>query len=1014
MDKRKLILFTGCLLLILIVFRLMWLSHYDTSNAPIVQDGVLDLRGTDFTDEVLRLEGEWQFYPWQLLEPDNSSFFNEEYEWLRLPGNWQNLLAASSALENSSYLYGTYRMKILLNGNETSEPFALYMKDIRSASKVFINGIEVMEQGSLATEESGFVPKVKPYILHMDSNLKEIDLVIQVVDRAGTRLSGIKEPIQFGKLSVVERSRMVSVIYQILTASVLLLHFIFAVIIYIGFSKRSELLYLAVVFGSAAFSILLDDDRVLLTLFPAMSAQFWPLLFYISYVTSVVFLMLFFRRLLIGSLTSDKWLSTGFNVFLSLYILYIVLLLTGFRSISSPLFSIIMLVVPVLIAISLFLVVRKGTTGAIYLLFAMICIANNIGWATLKSNNILILPYYPFDMILAVIFFAVFWFKQFFQLTEESRAYAERLQRMNDRKDEFLANTSHELRNPLHGIMNIAETVYETEDKLSEENKRSMETLITVSKRMSVILNDLTDAQKLKEGGVQLQLADVDVSAVAASVVDTLRFMTKGKEISFHVEISDKFPYVLADENRLFQILFNLMHNAVKYTESGMITVTSAQKGKFAVIDVMDAGIGMEEEALKTIFQPYEQIDSSMTAMGGGLGLGLAICDQLVHLHGGELTASSVVGEGSVFTFTLPIGKERTEPIQDHPVSFEFKGFPVELQDKGDRGDQPRILVVDDDPINVSIIERILRASDFNVTTCLSGSEALDSLNKGKWDLVITDVMMPRMSGYELTEKIRERFTIAELPILLLTARGQMEDLQAGFHYGANDYITKPADKLELITRVTALTDLGKSLNDRIAMEAAWLQAQIQPHFLFNTLNSIAALSDEDPKKMMQLIEQFGNYLNLSFTTQNLNELVPLDQELQLVKAYLYIELERFGDRLHIDWDIQVAEKVMVPPLAIQTLVENAINHGVLKKPEGGMVCISVIADEGDAVISIIDDGVGMDAGQVERLLLQASEPQRGIGLLNTDKRLKQLFGTGLTVFSEPGEGTAVSFTVPL
>ena len=1014
MNRKKLIVLTGCLLLVLISFRLIWLSQHTGDHLPTVQNGVLDLRDTDFTDKALRLDGEWQFYPWELVETGNPTNNESVSQVITLPGNWKETLIAATADNQPTYLYGTYRVKILLDENEWTEPFALYVKDIRSASKVFINGQEVMGQGSFSDQQKDFVPKVKPYKLQIDSNLQEIDLVIQVADRAGNRRSGINEPIQFGKLSAIEHSRTVSMLNQILSASVLVLHFIFAVIIYIGFSRRMELLYLAVVFGSAAFSILLDDDRVLLMLFPGIPDSLWLLLVSLSYVTSVIFLMLFFKRLLAKSLTSSKWLSVSFKLFLLLYILFIVLLVVGVKSVWSPLFSIIMLVVPMLIAISLFYIVRKGTTGAIYLLFAMICIANNIAWASLKSNQLLILPYYPFDLILAVIFFAVFWFKQFFQVTEESQALADRLQRTNDRKDEFLANTSHELRNPLHGIMNISQTIYETEDQLSEENRKNMETLLTVSKRMSIILNDLMDVQKLKEGGIQLHLTDVDISAVASSVIDTVRFMTKGKDISFHIAISHKFPYVFGDENRLFQILFNLIHNAVKYTERGDIVVTAKMEGKFAVIEVKDAGIGIDQVALTTIFQPYEQVDASMTAMGSGLGLGLAICNELVQLHGGRLTVDSVVNEGSIFTFTIPLGKARTEPIVAYPAIESFNVPLTEQTEAIHLEKQPKILIVDDDPVNLSIIEQIMTANKCNVQTCLSGDEALKLLNKGKWDLVISDVMMPRMSGYELTEKIRERFTIAELPILLLTARSQLEDVQTGFHYGANDYITKPVDRVELIIRVKALTNLRKALTERIAMEAAWLQAQIQPHFLFNTLNTIAALSDEDPKKMMKLIEQFGNYLNISFTTQNLQELVPLNQELELVKSYVYIELERFCDRLTVQWDVQVSSKVMVPPLAIQTLVENAINHGVLKKAEGGTVTISVTAYNEMAEISITDDGVGIAAEQVENLLTKSDDHRSGIGLVNTDKRLRQLFGNGLHISSELNKGTTISFTVPL
>ncbi|MBB4823283.1 sensor histidine kinase YesM [Sporosarcina luteola] len=1008
MKKWRIVVLTSFFLLLLTTFRFMWLAQYDPREMPQAQNGVLDLRGVDLGNQSIPLNREWAFYPWSLTEPNE---LEDQTTALKIPGKWRQQLESLSDVENPSFLYGTYRLRIILDESNRTEPYSLYVRDVRSASVAYVNGEKVAEQGQVAVTPDQFKAEIKPYTIDIDSGVDEIDIVIQVADKGHSKISGMKEPLLFGHTSAVNRSKTVSIVAQILSTSILLLHFLFALIVYFGFSRRNELLYLAVVFGSAALSILLDDDRILLVLFPEVSGHIWMNVFSITYATTVVFLMLFFKRLLFDVLENKRILSGIYLFVIALYVCYIVLVVFDLRSLTGPLFSILMNFVPILIVFSLFRIVWRGMPGVIYLLFAVICIANNIAWASLKSNSLLILPYYPFDIIIAVLCFAVFWFKQFFHVTEESQALAERLQRINAQKDEFLANTSHELRNPLHGIMSISQTIYETEDQLSDENKKNLETLITVSRRMSNILNDLLDAHRLKEGHISLQQTDVDLSAVVTGTVDMLQFMTKGKEIQFKVAIADTFPYVQADENRLFQILFNLIHNAVKFTEHGEIVITARMEGKMAVISVKDTGIGMNEQTMKSIFHRYEQADSSLTAMGGGLGLGLSICDELVRLHGGELTVQSRLNQGSTFTFTIPLGKRRSSPvanstfIQQVPVVLETAASATSLN-------RPRILVVDDDPLNLSILERILRANDFDVVSCTSGQDALKQLNKGKWDLVLSDVMMPKMSGYELTEKIRERFSLAELPILLLTARSQLEDIQAGFHFGANDYITKPVEKVELVARVKGLIDLRKSLSERIALEAAWLQAQIQPHFLFNTLNTIAALSDENPRKMMKLIDEFGNYLNASFTTQNLSELVPLEKELELVRSYVYIEQQRFGDRLKVEWDVRVHSNVSVPPLAIQTIVENAINHGVLRKPEGGTVRISILEQGVFVNFSIVDDGIGMNSENVQQLLRKADEHHRGIGLLNTDKRLKQLFGSGLAIESEEFVGTTVSFAV--
>jgi sensor histidine kinase YesM len=327
--------------------------------------------------------------------------------------------------------------------------------------------------------------------------------------------------------------------------------------------------------------------------------------------------------------------------------------------------------------------------------------------------------------------------------------------------------------------------------------------------------------------------------------------------------------------------------------------------------------------------------------------------------------------------------------------------------------DKLSVLAVDDDSVNLSVLVNILSPETYDVVTVTSGEEALAVLDRRDWDLVIADVMMPRMSGYELSRAIRERFSVSELPILLLTARSRPEDIEAGFRSGANDYVTKPVDALELRSRVRALTELKQSVRERLRMEGAWLQAQIQPHFLFNTLTAVAALSEIDTSRMRALLEAFSNYLRSSFDFQNAEQLVTLKHELGLVRSYLYIEKERFEDRLEVTWEVNEASFLRIPPLTIQPLVENAVRHGIMKRSRGGGIRIRVVEYEEYAEISIKDNGVGIEADKLQRILdPRSATTEKGIGLLNTDRRLKQIYGKGLHIRSIPNDGTTVTFRV--
>ncbi len=381
--------------------------------------------------------------------------------------------------------------------------------------------------------------------------------------------------------------------------------------------------------------------------------------------------------------------------------------------------------------------------------------------------------------------------------------------------------------------------------------------------------------------------------------------------------------------------------------------------------------------------------------------------------------------EGSVGTFPLPLHEENSSVKQVPTVSVdEVTAAKAAADDMTDmqsvqlvqsKGSKPRILAVDDDFINLSSLTDLLASYHYEITRAASALEALDILERQSFDLVITDATMPQVSGYELTQAIRQRFSMSELPILLITTRRRSEDILAGFQSGANDYVTRPIDAMELQSRVFALTQLKRSTEDLLRLEAAWLQAQIQPHFIVNTVNSIAALGTMDISKMQRLLLEFSNYLRTSFDHHNSEQLVAISRELSLVRSYLYIEKERFGERLKVIWDINEQLHFLLPPLSIQTLVENAVNHGVLQRIQGGEVTIIITESRDSIEICITDNGVGMSEDKVKQLLDMDMRHHNGIGLQNTNRRLKQMYGQhrGLRIESTLGQGTKVSFNVP-
>ncbi|MEK1831178.1 HAMP domain-containing sensor histidine kinase [Priestia megaterium] len=292
--------------------------------------------------------------------------------------------------------------------------------------------------------------------------------------------------------------------------------------------------------------------------------------------------------------------------------------------------------------------------------------------------------FYPFDLIMACLLFSTYCVIRFFRTGDENVLLVDQLQKEHVTKDQFLANTSHELRNPLHVMVNIAQSILRKEEEnLTIESKNHLNLLTTVGRRMSYLLNDLIDITKIKQQGISLNREPINLHNTIETVVEMQMIMANEKPLSIKFEIPDKFHPVFADENRLIQILFNLLHNAVKFTDEGEIKISVKKRGNYAVVSIKDNGIGIDREDQSRIFLPYEQGRMSHYNESGGIGLGLSICKQLVEMHGGDLSVQSTFGEGATFSFTLPLSMQRAQgAVKSSPIINEIIKFKVGIEEQ--------------------------------------------------------------------------------------------------------------------------------------------------------------------------------------------------------------------------------------------------------------------------------------------------------------------------------------------
>lgn len=1010
--------------LLLTSFRLLWINKFNYTDQPEVKNGEIDLRDWNFSDgRSVTLAGEWTFYPYTLLEKGqlNNHEINEQF--IKVPSDWSYTLNED---HKNPYGYGSYHIRIHVKP-EKNKTFSVRIPSVRSASALYANGFLVGESGQVGKSEGDSKALNIPYsstsIRADESGV--IDVVLQVTNFEDPRTSGLVRAIKFGYEEDVAAETQLSTILQVITAVIFFVHALFGCIVYIVGIRDKRLLYFSLAVTILAFINLSGGDEKVFN-------QYVHLDYTISFKLSMFTMVLLSWALIQCVAPQIRTITTKFlpiyNTYFIIAIITIILLpMDSLAAASNYTFSSVyfaMIVVIIALIRS-----RKSLNGGMWISLSVVAITSHYGWWAYTMWTGLKVTYYPFDLIISIVCLAGVGFSHYYKMNEDVKKLAIKLQETDKVKDQFLANTSHELKNPLHSILNMSQAVLERDQTtLQTESIKNLETVLSVSRRMSFMLNELLEMASLKDGNPRLQLQSISIQAITSGVVDMLSFMIDGKSIRIVNEIDAEFPLVEGDENRVTQIIFNLIHNAIKYTPEGIIRVQATIENQMAHISIKDTGIGIDENNIQSIFDPYTQGNKQEFIMEGGFGLGLNISKKLVELHGGTIRVQTVVGKGSTFTFTLPLAKSQTEestivntenlvtnsPIQQETTHKQREVKRIQESDHTFGTNKPRIIAVDDDIVNLHVIETILLKADYNLTTVLTAEEALALLEEQEWDLVISDVMMPQMSGYELTQIIRKRFTYSELPVLLLTARSGQEDKEYGFISGANDYVTKPVDATELTNRVKALTEVRQSAREQLKMESAWLLAQIQPHFLFNALNSIIALSEIDINRMQKLLVEFSNVLRKKFNFENLNDFVSIEDEISLVKSYLFIEKERFRDRLKVNWEIDNRLQFDIPALSIQPLIENAINHGIMQQPLGGEVTIRITTSDNDVKIVVKDNGVGMEENVLQQINAGNPVGESGVGLLNINLRLERLYGKGLEIDSQLGKGTTISFIVPL
>ncbi len=632
---------------------------------------------------------------------------------------------------------------------------------------------------------------------------------------------------------------------------------------------------------------------------------------------------------------------------------------------------------------------------------------------------------------------------------QEIQEANQKLLELDRLKTDFFANVSHELRTPLTLILAPLEALLS--DKALSENPPALGMVQTVHNnavRLLQMINGLLDFSKVSAGKTEVHREAVNILDLTRSLFWDFRPVMDQKKIQADISADAPKPFVEMDRYLYERILFNLLSNAVKFTPAGgKVTLRlEAGDGKLT-LSVSDTGIGISAKDQERLFQKFHQVEGSATRRFEGTGLGLALVKEFGQLLGGDIRLSSEPGKGSTFTLTCqaPEAKTPLELLEDSaparrpPAAAVPAGLTPIAKTNDENTDLPKILVAEDNPELRAFIAALL--SPFcRVKTADDGVEALDLARRWKPDLVLSDVMMPGMSGFQLVQEMKKNRETSSIPLVLLTAMTSRESMMKGWEAGADDYLFKPFHPKELEARVKSILS---GLEWRRKSEAYRRQRDALEHF-----THIASHDLREPlRKIVTFVELFqGSQKDLDQESENylraisgaamrmsrlLDSLIEYSRSGQEGGAFTKSPLDKILVQVlaGLEGDIQAAKaeitadplpELEVHPSQIASVFNNLIGNALKYRREDRPPQIKIEAKrlEFEWLFTVTDNGIGFEPNQSDKIFLMFERlhglgkyPGEGMGLAIC-RRIIEFYGGRIWADSKPGQGSTFSFTL--
>ncbi len=759
-----------------------------TSPAPEAKSGVLDLRNTDLTNGKVLLNGEWEFYFGQLLNPGENPPIKTYTEF---PTLWNNTTVNGKNLP--AFGYATYKLDVLLPKH--GPKLVLQIPEVYSSFRMYVNGELNGENGIPGKTKETSVPYWSTIISTIiPNNADTLHLLLQISNFHHKR-GGPYHQIVLGdrKMIILKKNRQIALDFTL--AGCLFMGGLFFIGLYLFGQHDKAILFFALFCITYGYRIAGVSPYSLHTILPDVSWFITIRLEYITLFLSVFFFAQYMRHLYPADVNVP--IVSIMSVISFIYTLCVLLLpVRVFSTMLNPFLGGLLL----FMVYGMYLFVkaaRKKRIGAGYALVStgiiiiVFFISNFNYFYKLESSSyvLLFLGYLLFFFFQSLIL--SFRFATTLKIAKQQAELGLKV------KSEFLSTMSHEIRTPLNSVIGTSQLLLQNNPR--QDQKESLDVLLFSANNLLVIVNDILDFNKIEEQKITFEHIEMNVLVIARNIIASARASAEQKNIALNLEVSPELKtLVMGDPTRLSQVLYNLVNNAIKFTHKGSVCLrirvaSQTEEAIKLTFEVEDTGIGIEQDKQKIIFDKFTQADSSTLRSYGGTGLGLAICKRLLELQGSMLQLRSLVDVGSVFYFTQSFEKSKTQYLVENIQSTKENGSMKNLQGV-------KVLLVEDNPMNVFIAKKFLDMWKVDVDVADNGEKAVSMGTQNEYNIILMDLHMPLVDGYDATKRIRA--TGNQTPIIALTAAIPSEIQSKVFDAGMNGILIKPFNANELFSIV--------------------------------------------------------------------------------------------------------------------------------------------------------------------------------------------------------------------